>query len=38
MKTRMFEEEGWIRKKCKVCGKPFWTLDPDRGNLWRPSM
>ncbi|ASJ16018.1 alanine--tRNA ligase [Thermococcus chitonophagus] len=36
MKTRMFEEEGWIRKKCKVCGKPFWTLDPDRETCGDP--
>ncbi|AEC51829.1 alanyl-tRNA synthetase [Pyrococcus sp. NA2] len=36
MKTRMFEEEGWVRKKCKVCGKPFWTLDPDRETCGDP--
>ncbi|AEH25037.1 alanine--tRNA ligase [Pyrococcus yayanosii] len=36
MKTRMFEEEGWIRKTCKVCGKPFWTLDPDRETCGDP--
>ncbi len=29
-KVRLFEEQGWIRKKCKVCGRHFWTLDPDR--------
>lgn len=23
-------EKGFIRKKCKKCGKYFWTLDPDR--------
>ncbi|MFA4641082.1 alanine--tRNA ligase [Pyrococcus kukulkanii] len=36
MKTKMFEEEGWIRKTCKVCGKPFWTLDPDRETCGDP--
>ncbi|AFK22023.1 alanine--tRNA ligase [Pyrococcus sp. ST04] len=36
IKTRMFEEEGWIRKTCKVCGKPFWTLDPDRETCGDP--
>lgn len=25
-----FIENGWIRKTCKVCGRTFWTLDPDR--------
>ena len=25
-----FTENGWIRKTCKVCGRQFWTLDPDR--------
>ncbi|MGC8537505.1 MAG: alanine--tRNA ligase [Candidatus Micrarchaeia archaeon] len=28
--TELFEREGFIRKKCKVCGKNFWTLDPER--------
>lgn len=28
--TRLFKEEGFVRKTCKKCGKPFWTLDPDR--------
>ncbi|WP_010479887.1 alanine--tRNA ligase [Thermococcus zilligii] len=36
MTTRMFREEGWIRKTCKVCGKPFWTLDPDRETCGDP--
>ncbi|NJE08258.1 alanine--tRNA ligase [Thermococcus sp. M39] len=36
MTTRMFKEEGWIRKTCKVCGKPFWTLDPDRETCGDP--
>ncbi|GAB6100888.1 alanine--tRNA ligase [Thermococcus atlanticus] len=36
MSTRMFKEEGWIRKTCKVCGKPFWTLDPDRETCGDP--
>lgn len=25
-----FRENGFLLKKCKVCGKSFWTLDPDR--------
>ncbi len=32
----MFKEEGWIRKTCKVCGKPFWTLDPNRETCGDP--
>ena len=28
--TELFEREGFIRKKCKACGKNFWTLDADR--------
>lgn len=23
-------ERGYIRKKCKICGEHFWTVDPDR--------
>ncbi len=29
-KVRLFEELGFERKRCKNCGKYFWTLDPDR--------
>lgn len=36
MTTRMFKEEGWIRKKCPKCGKYFWTLDPDRETCGDP--
>src|SRR5579875_561419 len=25
-----FTEEGFLRKKCAVCGEYFWTLDPQR--------
>lgn len=25
-----FVENGWIKKKCPVCGRVFWTLDPER--------
>jgi len=25
-----FKEHGYIRKKCRVCGEYFWTLNPDR--------
>ncbi|MEM0143358.1 MAG: alanine--tRNA ligase-related protein, partial [Candidatus Parvarchaeum sp.] len=28
--TKTFDEEGFIRKKCKLCGKYFWTLDENR--------
>lgn len=36
MTTRMFKEEGWIRKQCPKCGKYFWTLDPDRETCGDP--
>ncbi len=36
MTTRMFREEGWVRKKCPKCGKYFWTLDPDRETCGDP--
>ncbi|MGC8628675.1 MAG: alanine--tRNA ligase [Candidatus Micrarchaeia archaeon] len=29
-KVKIFEEEGFVRKKCKICGRFFWTLDPNR--------
>ncbi|MEQ9715553.1 MAG: alanine--tRNA ligase [Candidatus Asgardarchaeia archaeon] len=25
-----FKQEGFIRKKCPICNRYFWTLDPDR--------
>ncbi|MBQ9831970.1 MAG: alanine--tRNA ligase, partial [Methanocorpusculum sp.] len=25
-----FKENGFVRKICKKCGSPFWTLDPSR--------
>ncbi|MEM0040708.1 MAG: alanine--tRNA ligase [Thermofilum sp.] len=25
-----FKENGWIKKTCPVCGRTFWTLNPDR--------
>ncbi len=28
--TELFKEEGFVRKKCKLCGKYFWTADPNR--------
>ncbi len=36
MTTRMFREEGWIRKRCSRCGHYFWTLDPDRKTCGDP--
>jgi len=29
-KVKLFEEKGFMRKHCKICGSAFWTLDPDR--------
>jgi len=29
-KTKTFEKEGFIRKKCSECGKYFWTVDNSR--------
>ncbi|MCL4404627.1 glycine--tRNA ligase subunit alpha, partial [Candidatus Marsarchaeota archaeon] len=28
--TKLFETEGFVRKKCKGCGKFFWTADESR--------
>ncbi len=28
--TKLFEEEGFMRKRCKACGKYFWTADESR--------
>ncbi len=28
--TKLFEEKGFVRKKCRECGKYFWTLDKSR--------
>ncbi len=25
-----FKQRGYVRKRCKVCGEYFWTLNPDR--------
>ena len=36
MTTRMFKEEGWIRKRCPKCGKFFWTLEPGRETCGDP--
>ena len=27
---KLFDEEGFVRKKCQNCGKYFWTLDDNR--------
>ncbi|MGC8675950.1 MAG: alanine--tRNA ligase [Candidatus Micrarchaeia archaeon] len=29
-KVKLFEEEGFERKKCAICGRYFWTADPER--------
>ena len=28
--VQFFKDMGFVRKKCKVCGDYFWTLDPER--------
>ncbi|MCD6381201.1 MAG: alanine--tRNA ligase, partial [Candidatus Odinarchaeota archaeon] len=28
--VELFRREGFVRKKCKICGRYFWTLDPER--------
>lgn len=28
--VELFRQEGFVRKKCEVCGDYFWTLNPDR--------
>ncbi len=30
LKLPFFKEHGFTLKKCRVCGKEFWTLNPDR--------
>ncbi|MGC8629357.1 MAG: alanine--tRNA ligase-related protein, partial [Candidatus Micrarchaeia archaeon] len=29
-KVKTFEEQGFERKKCEICGRYFWTADPNR--------
>ena len=29
-KLKFFDKRGFVRRKCKVCGSYFWTLDPNR--------
>ncbi|MEM3781459.1 MAG: alanine--tRNA ligase [Candidatus Micrarchaeaceae archaeon] len=29
-KVKLFEEQGFERKRCKLCGRYFWTADPNR--------
>ncbi len=36
-KLPFFEEHGFIRKTCKICGQTFWTLDPDREVCGEPD-
>lgn len=36
-KLQFFEDMGFVRKKCKVCGQTFWTLDPDREVCGEPE-
>lgn len=31
-KVRLFEEQGFNRKSCKMCKRFFWTLDENRIN------
>ena len=30
LSLEFFEERGFVRKRCPICGEYFWTLDPDR--------
>ncbi|MEM0450630.1 MAG: alanine--tRNA ligase [Nitrososphaerota archaeon] len=30
--TGYLRERGFVRRRCRVCGKHFWTLDPERDN------
>ncbi|RLI06954.1 alanine--tRNA ligase, partial [Candidatus Bathyarchaeota archaeon] len=29
-KVELFDELGYVRKKCPICGEYFWTMDPDQ--------
>ncbi|MEM3211819.1 MAG: alanine--tRNA ligase [Candidatus Micrarchaeaceae archaeon] len=29
-KVKLFDEQGFERKRCKLCGRYFWTADPNR--------
>ncbi|MBW9220236.1 hypothetical protein KKP89_02270, partial [Methanothermococcus sp. SCGC AD-155-N22] len=29
-KVKLFEEKGFVRKRCEKCGQYFWTLDENR--------
>ncbi len=29
-RVKLFDEQGFARKKCRKCGSYFWTLDPER--------
>ena len=31
-RTGYLVERGFVRRRCQVCGKHFWTLDPDSDN------
>jgi alanyl-tRNA synthetase len=33
----LFDEKGFVRKLCPVCGKGFWTIDPERQRCPEPS-
>ncbi|MGC8647781.1 MAG: alanine--tRNA ligase [Candidatus Micrarchaeia archaeon] len=35
--TELFKKEGFVRKRCKICGKYFWTADPGRELCGDPS-
>lgn len=36
-KIPFFEEAGLVRKRCRICGQSFWTLDPDREVCGEPE-
>ncbi|MGC8496236.1 MAG: alanine--tRNA ligase [Candidatus Micrarchaeia archaeon] len=35
--TKLFKEQGFERRQCKICGKFFWTADPKRELCGDPS-
>jgi len=35
-RVKLFDDLGFLRRKCPKCGGHFWTLDPDRRNCPNP--
>ncbi|MHA1506270.1 MAG: alanine--tRNA ligase [Candidatus Asgardarchaeia archaeon] len=34
--VELFRREGFVRKRCEICGRYFWTLDPERNVCGEP--